>query len=66
MPAECGPPPMQFARLDGRAVVGQRVFAIALGYEDLIDHDALRHDPVPGMVLGRLEARRSDCAPLAG
>ena len=24
----------------------QRVFGIALGYEDLIDHDQLRHDPV--------------------
>ena len=27
-------------------LVGQRVFALALGYEDLIDHDELRHDPV--------------------
>jgi Transposase DDE domain group 1 len=27
-------------------LVGQRVFGIALGYEDLIDHDQLRHDPV--------------------
>ena len=117
MPAECSPPAMQFARLDGRAVVadfgggvmtsdagalllgatdraiglvdrfascfsdgrtasrvvhdvatlvGQRVFGIALGYEDLIDHDALRHDPVLGVVQGRLEARRPGCAPLAG
>ena len=24
-------------------LVGQRVFGIALGYEDLIDHDELRH-----------------------
>ena len=38
-------------------LVGQRVFGIALGYEDLIDHDRLRHDPVLGVVLGRLEAR---------
>jgi hypothetical protein len=29
-----------------RTLVGQRVFGIALGYEDLIDHDVLRHDPV--------------------
>jgi Transposase DDE domain group 1 len=49
-----------------RALVGQRVFAIALGYEDLIDHDELRRDPVLGAVLGRLEARHSRCAPLAG
>ena len=27
------------------AMVAQRVFGIALGYEDLIDHDQLRHDP---------------------
>lgn len=47
-------------------MVGQRVFGIALGYEDLIDHDGLRHDPVLGTVLGRLEARRRGCAPLAG
>ena len=47
-------------------LVGQRVFGIALGYEDLIDHDQLRHDPVLGVVLGRLEARHGRCAPLAG
>jgi hypothetical protein len=26
-------------------LVGQQVFGIALGYEDLIDHDELRGDP---------------------
>src|ERR1700749_3796094 len=49
-----------------RSLVGQRVFGIALGYEDLIDHDQLRHDPVMAGVGGKLEARRADCAPLAG
>jgi len=47
-------------------LVGQRVFGIALGYEDLIDHDRLRHDPVMAILAGKLEARRPDCAPLAG
>jgi hypothetical protein len=47
-------------------LVGQRVFGIALGYEDLIDHDQLRHDPVLAVLGGKLEARRADCAPLAG
>jgi hypothetical protein len=28
------------------ALVRQRVYGLALGYEDLNDHDALRHDPV--------------------
>ncbi len=47
-------------------LVGQRVFGIALGYEDLIDHDQLRHDSVLATLAGKLQARRSDCAPLAG
>jgi hypothetical protein len=47
-------------------LVGQRVFALALGYEDLVDHDQLRHDPVLAAVAGKLAARRSNCAPLAG
>lgn len=49
-----------------RTLVGQRVFGIALGYEDLNDHEQLRHDPVMGALLGKLEAQRSDCAALAG
>src|SRR6204780_661945 len=47
-------------------LVGQRVFGIALGYEDLNDHDELRHDPVMAVLAGKLEARREDCAPVAG
>ncbi len=49
-----------------RAMVGQRVFGIALGYEDVNDHDELRHDPVLGALSGRLEARHPRCALLAG
>jgi hypothetical protein len=47
-------------------LVGQRVFALALGYEDLVDHDTLRQDPVLAAVNGKLAARRAGCAPLAG
>jgi hypothetical protein len=47
-------------------LVGQRVFGMALGYEDLIDHDELRHDPMMAVLAGKLEARREDCAPVAG
>jgi hypothetical protein len=47
-------------------LVGQRVFGIALGYEDLNDHDELRHDPVMAVLAGKLEARRKECAPVAG
>jgi len=47
-------------------LIAQRVHAIALGYEDLNDHDELRHDPVLGLISGKLEAGRSGCAVLAG
>jgi hypothetical protein len=47
-------------------LIGQRVVGIALGYEDLNDHDELRHDPVMAILAGKLEARRKDCAPVAG
>ena len=47
-------------------MVLQRVVGIALGYEDLNDHDELRHDPVLAVIAGKLAAKRADCAPLAG
>jgi len=48
------------------ALLTQRSVVIALGYEDLVDHDELRHDPILAVLAGKLEARRSACAPLAG
>ena len=48
------------------AMLRQRIFGIALGYEDIVDHDQLRHDPVLGVLGGSLTRKRSDCAPLAG
>ena len=48
-------------------LVGQRIFGLALGYEDLNDHDELRKDPTFAVLSGKLQARlRSDCAALAG
>ncbi|HYA80742.1 MAG TPA: IS1380 family transposase [Methylocystis sp.] len=47
-------------------LAGQRVYGIALGYEDLNDHDELRHDPVMAVLASKLEAWRDDCAPVAG
>ena len=49
-----------------KTLVGQRVFGIALGYEDLNDHDELRHDPIMAVLAGKLTARRQNCAPVAG
>ena len=51
---------------DMATLIGQRVFGIALGYEDLNDHEHLRHDPAMAVLAGKLVARRSDCAPVAG
>lgn len=47
-------------------LVRQRVYGIALGYEDVNDHDELRRDPVMAVLAGKLVARRKDCAPIAG
>lgn len=47
-------------------LLSQRIIGIALGYEDLCDHDTLRHDPVLAVLAGKLEAKRPNCAPLAG
>ncbi len=49
-----------------RTLIAQRVTAIALGYEDVDDHDTLRHDPVLTLLSESLTPQRSDCAPLAG
>ena len=49
-----------------RTLVGQRIVGIALGYEDVNDHDALRFDPVLALFSGGLDTKRKDCAPLAG
>jgi Transposase DDE domain group 1 len=36
-------------------LVAQRVYALALGYEDLNDHDDLRRDPLLATVVGKLD-----------
>lgn len=43
-------------------MVSQRVYGLALGYEDLNDHEQLRNDPLFGVLAGREEPGR----PLAG
>jgi hypothetical protein len=43
-------------------MVGQRIFGIALGYEDVVNHDELRHDPIMAMLAGKLVAHRKNCS----
>jgi len=48
-------------------LVGQRIFGLALGYEDLNDHDELRKDPTFAVLAGKLNpVLRTDCEALAG
>jgi len=36
-------------------LIGQRVYGLALGYEDLNDHDELRHDPMLAVLVGKAD-----------
>ena len=47
-------------------LVAQRLYGLVQGYEDLNDHEQLRHDPMFGIVVGKLESEHPRCAPLAG
>src|SRR5829696_3570662 len=54
-------------------LLAQRVFALCLGYEDLLDHDLLRKDPLLATVVGKADPMGQDRrraadrgAPLAG
>jgi hypothetical protein len=38
-------------------LVGQRVYGLALGYEDLNDHQQLRHDPLLAVMVGKADPR---------
>lgn len=41
-------------------LVRQRVFALALGYEDLNDHETLRNDPLLAVLVGKTDPAGSD------
>ena len=41
-------------------LIAQRVFALALGYEDLNDHDTLRHDPLLALLVGKADPTGQD------
>ena len=41
-------------------MLSQRVYGLALGYEDLNDHDALRHDVLQGVLAGKRDPTGQD------
>jgi Transposase DDE domain group 1 len=47
-------------------LIAQRIHGQALGYEDLNDHDELRHDPILALLSDTLEPKRANVATLAG
>ena len=47
-------------------MVAQRVYGLVQGYEDLNDHDQLRHDPMFAIALGKLSASEAFGTPMAG
>ena len=44
-------------------LIAQRVYALALGYEDLNDHDDLRRDPLLATVVGKARPQGQDPPP---
>lgn len=47
-------------------LLSQRIFGIALGYEDLNDHDQLRHDPLMAVLAGKTDPSPAEGFALAG
>jgi hypothetical protein len=43
-------------------MLAQRVYGLALGYEDLNDHEQLRHDSLFGVLAGKVEAGQETLA----
>lgn len=41
-------------------LIAQRVYGLALGYEDLNDHDQLRHDPLMAVLVGKHDPSGED------
>jgi hypothetical protein len=63
----------EFVEHSVEQLLAQRIYALALGYEDLVDHDDLRTDPLLATLVGKRDptgasrARRRDRGkPLAG
>jgi hypothetical protein len=47
-------------------LLSQRIFGIALGYEDLNDHEQLRHDPLMAVLAGKTDPSPKEGFALAG
>jgi len=52
----------RYTRHGVEEMLSQRVYAMALGYEDLSDHDELRKDPLLGVLSGKKRGGEEDLA----
>lgn len=66
--AECFDDQREPTRVQHRLseLIVQRLYGLVQGYEDLNDHDELRHEPMFGLAVGKLESDHARCAPIAG
>jgi hypothetical protein len=48
----------RFAKHSKQELLAQRIFGLALGYEDLNDHEQSRHDPLMAVLAGKREPAR--------
>lgn len=56
----------RFVQHDLETLLTQRIFGIALGYEDLNDHEQLRHDPMMGILVNKRQPVTEGTNALAG
>src|SRR5712691_7119642 len=60
MQTECTQRTFRFHSQSGRELVARRVYGLALGYEDLNDHDELRADPLLATLVGKKDPTGAD------
>ena len=48
------------------SLLAQRIYGLIMGYEDLNDHEELRHDPMFALALGKNISQENEVFTLAG
>jgi Transposase DDE domain group 1 len=48
------------------SLIAQRIYGLIMGYEDLNDHEELRHDPMFALALGKRIGKENEPATMAG
>ncbi|MEH2006549.1 MAG: transposase [Nostoc sp.] len=48
------------------AIIAQRIYGLIMGYEDINDHETLRHDPIFALAVGKVINSEQESITLAG